>query len=344
METVKKTFPSPTRREFIKQGGQTLMALSLPFDLTKFSTFNMRTDENDSFDVIIIGGSYSGLAAGMALGRAVRRVLIIDSGKPCNRQTPHSHNFITQDGKTPMEIVTLARQQVEKYETVKFLSGLAIAGTKTEGGFDIQIVTGDTFRARKIIFATGVRDIMQNIPGYSECWGISVLHCPYCHGYEIRNEPTGILGNGEYGFEFASLIFNWTNDLTLFTNGKSTFTSEQNAKLESHQIKIVEVEIERLEHENGHLQKIIFKDSTTTHIKALYTRSPFEQHSTIPEALGCKLTDDGYIKVDGSQKTSVPGVFACGDNTTRMRTVANAIGMGTTTGMMVNKEIVLEEF
>ncbi len=343
METVKKIFPSPTRREFIKQGGQALMALSLPFDLTKFSIFNMKTDKKD-FDVIIIGGSYSGLAAGMALGRAVRRVLIIDSGKPCNRQTPHSHNFITQDGKTPSEIATLAKQQVEKYETVRFLSGLAIAGTKTEIGFDIQIATGDTFSARKIIFATGVKDIMQNIPGYAECWGISVLHCPYCHGYEIRKERTGILGNGEYGFEFASLIFNWTNDLTLFTNGKSTFTREQNAKLESHHIKIVEAEIDRLEHANGHLQKIIFKDGTTKPIKALYARSPFEQHSTIPKALGCELTDDGYIKVDGSQKTSVHGVFACGDNTTRMRTVANAVGMCTTTGMMVNKEIAFEEF
>ncbi len=296
------------------------------------------------FDVILIGGSYSGLAAGMALGRALRKVLIIDNGQPCNEQTPLSHNFITQDGRAPKEISALAKQQVERYDTVKFLNGMATNGTKTENGFAIQMATGEKFTAKKIIFATGIRDIMPNINGYAECWGISVLHCPYCHGYEIRNERTGVLGNGEYVFEFSILISNWTKDLTLFTNGKSSLTVEQTSKLRKHNIEIVETEIEKLEHTNGHLQKIIFKDGTTTPIKALYARSPFEQHSNIPESLGCEITVDGYIKVDTFQKTTVHGVFACGDNTSRMRTVANAVGTCTTTGMMVNKEIILEEF
>jgi thioredoxin reductase len=296
------------------------------------------------FDVIIIGGSYSGLAAGMSLGRALKKVLIIDSGKPCNSQTPHSHNFITQDGKTPAEIATLAKQQVEKYDTVAFFNGLAMNGTKTENGFSVQAESGETFHAKKLIFATGVKDIMPDIEGYESCWGISVLHCPYCHGYEVRNERTGVLGNGEIGVEFTTLISNWTKDLTLFTNGPSTLTSEQTAKLESHTIKIVETEIEKVEHTNGYLQKIIFKDGTSSSIKALYARNPFEQHCKIPESLGCELTEDGYIKVDPFQKTSIPGIFACGDNTARMRAVANAVAMGTTAGAMVNREIVSEEF
>lgn len=296
------------------------------------------------FDVIIVGGSYSGLAAGMALGRALRQVLIIDSGRPCNRQTPHSHNFITQDGSKPAEIRALARQQVEKYDTVKFFDGLATHGVSTGSGFEIRAASGDTFRAKKLIFASGIQDIMPDINGYAECWGISVLHCPYCHGYEVRNETTGILGNGEYGFEFSVLISNWTKDLTLFTNGASTLTEAQTAKLASHHIRIVENEIMSLEHSRGYLQKIIFKDNTTASVKALYTRAPFVQHSTIPENLGCQLTEDGYLKTDAFQKTSVPGVFACGDNTSRLRTVANAVATGTTAGMMVNKELVVEEF
>jgi len=300
--------------------------------------------DSKHFDVIIIGGSYSGLAAGMALGRALRQVLIIDSGKPCNEQTPHSHNFITQDGKTPKEIATLSKQQVEKYDTVKFFNGLAKAGVKTEKGFTIHTASGETFSAKKIIFATGVRDIMQNITGYAECWGISVLHCPYCHGYEVRNERTGILGNGEYGFEFSTLISNWTKDLTLFTNGAAAMTLEQTTKLESRNIKIVETEIEKLGHTNGLLQKIIFKDGTITSIKVLYARSPFVQHCAIPKTLGCELTNEGYIIADAFQKTTTPGVFACGDNTTKIRTAANAIAMGTTAGMMANKEIVFGEF
>lgn len=296
------------------------------------------------FDVIIIGGSYSGLAAGMALGRALRQVLIIDSGNPCNKQTPYSHNFITQDGKTPADIALLARQQVEKYGTVKFMNGLAVRGSKVEKGFEIKVGSGETFSAKKLIFATGIKDSIPNIDGVKECWGISVLHCPYCHGYEVKNESTGVLGNGEKGFEFVSLISNWTKDLTLFTNGKSALTTNQAAKLDSHRIKLIETEIERLEHTHGQLQNIVFKDGTTSPIKAFYAPSPFEQHCGIPEALGCELIDEGYLKTDSIQRTSVHGVYACGDNSTRLRTVANAVAMGTTAGMMINKEIVLEEF
>jgi len=297
-----------------------------------------------NFDVIIVGGSYSGLAAGMALGRALRDVLIIDSEEPCNKQTPYSHNFITHDGKTPGEIATLSKQQVEKYKTVTIFNGLATKGTRTEKGFEIQTASGDTFNAKKLIFATGIRDIMSDINGFRECWGISVLHCPYCHGYEVRNESTGVMGNAETGFEFTSLISNWTKDLTLFTNGKSTLTVDQIAKLASHRIEIQEKEIYRLEHVNGHLQKIVFKDGTTSAVKVLYAPRPFEQHCNIPIDSGCELTDEGYIKTDPIQRTSIHGIYACGDSTTRIRTVANAVAMGTTAGMMVNKEIVLEEF
>ena len=300
--------------------------------------------DSKQFDVIIVGGSYSGLAAGMALGRALRQVLIIDNGKPCNRQTPHSHNFITQDGKTPKEIATLARQQVEMYKTVTFFNGLATNGVKTDNGFEIQTATGETFGAKKLIFATGIKDIMPDIEGYAECWGISVLHCPYCHGYEVRNERTGILGNGKYGFEFSMLISNWTKDLTLFTNGNSTLTDEQTAKLKRHNIKISETEIKKLEHSNGNIQNVIFSDGTKSSIKAIYASSLFEQHCPIPETMGCELTEQGYIKVDPLLQTTVHGIYASGDNTTRMRTVANAVAMGTTAGIMVNKEIIEEEF
>lgn len=300
--------------------------------------------ERKKFDVIIIGGSYSGLAAAMALGRALRQVLIIDSGKPCNASTPHSHNFLTQDGNAPATIATIAKQQVEKYNTVHFFKGLATHGVKNEYGFEIHTAAGEIFYARKLIFATGIRDILPGIDGFAACWGISVLHCPYCHGYEVSNQKTGILGNGEYGYELSRLISNWTNDLTLFTNGMSTLMAEQKEQLVKHRIKIVEKEVERLEHINGYLQNIIFRDGTKYSVKALYAPGPFEQHCLIPKSLGCELTGDGYIKVDPFQETTVEGVFACGDNIAKMRTLANAVATGTTAGMMVNKKIIFEEF
>ncbi|MBF2708077.1 NAD(P)/FAD-dependent oxidoreductase [Flavobacterium soyangense] len=300
--------------------------------------------DNKKFDVIIVGGSYSGLAAGMALGRALKEVLIIDSGKPCNAQTPHSHNFLTQDGKTPAAIATLAKQQVEDYDTVTFFNGLATNGKKTDNGFEIQVTSGETFEANKLIFATGIKDEMPDIEGFSDCWGISMLHCPYCHGYEVRDEKTGIFGNGEHGNELAKLISNWTNDLTLYTNGKSTLTNVQSEKLEKHQINIVENEIERLEHSNGYLQNIIFKDGSKAEVKAMYSRNSFAQHCSIPEALGCELNEEGYIKVNPFQETTVEGIFACGDSTTRIRTVANSVAMGTTAGMTASKKMILEQF
>lgn len=301
-------------------------------------------ENKNQYDVIIIGGSYAGLSAAMALGRALRKVLVIDSGDPCNKQTPLSHNFLTNDGKPPAEIAAIAKEQLKLYDTLSFLDDLVIDGTKKHEGFEIKMRSGKILVARKLIFATGIKDTMPAIPGFADCWGISVLHCPYCHGYEVRHQKTGILANGETGFELSSLISNWTQDLTLYTGGKSELRKEQRAKLEQHKISIVEDEIKELEHNKGHLQNIVFKNGRKAPVKALYARLPFEQHSDIPLSLGCELTPEGYIKIDPAQRTTVAGVFACGDNTTKMRTVANAVSMGTATGLMVNKELIEEEF
>ena len=299
---------------------------------------------NSTFDVIIVGGSYSGLAAAMALGRALKKVLIIDDGKPCNLQTPHSHNFLTNDGKTPAEIAALANLEVRAYDTVTIFNGTAVNGNKTEKGFQIQVASGESFAAKKLIFATGVKDMLPAIDGLAACWGISVIHCPYCHGYEVRYEKTGILGNGEIAFDFTRLISNWTKDLTIFTNGASALTPGQREKLQQHQIGIVEEEIERMEHHNGHLRNIIFKNGSKCSIRAVYAASPFEQRCKTPELLGCDLTEEGYIKIDDFQETSIKGVFAIGDNATKMRTVANAVAMGTTAGMTISKKMILDEF
>lgn len=302
----------------------------------------MKSPEN--FDVVVIGGSYSGLASAMALGRSLRKTLVIDSGVPCNRQTPYSHNFITQDGRPPLAIAADARKQVEQYPTVTFINDWADSVMKTPSDFRIETRSGRQFLARKIILATGVKDVMPDIPGFAECWGISVLHCPYCHGYEVRNEKTGILGNGDYAFEFAQLISNWTRDVIVFTNGPSTLTNDQIERLSRHGIRIIEIRVVALKHNAGALANITFADKSSIQLSVLYSRPPFVQHSGIPESLGCELNSDGYIQVDASQKTTVAGVYACGDNATRIRTVANAVAMGTTAGMMVNRELVAENF
>lgn len=302
----------------------------------------MRYSKN--FDAIIVGGSYAGLSVAMTLGRSMRNVLIIDSGLHCNRQTPHSHNFITQDGEKPIVIAEKAKTQVLKYDTVKLLNDLAISGRNTESGFVITTQTGKEFNAKKLIFATGIKDIMPDIKGFSECWGISVIHCPYCHGYEFRNQKTGIFSNGEKAFHLASLVNNLTENITILTSGKAGFTAEQTEKLNKHNIQVIEKEITEIEHAIGHIKNIIFKDGSKMNFDALYSSVPFTQHSDIPVSLGCELTAYGYIKVDNFQKTSINGVFACGDNASPIRSVSNAVYSGGITGSMVNKELTDEQF
>lgn len=207
-----------------------------------------------NFDVIIVGGSYSGLSAAMSLGRSLRQVLVIDSGLPCNRQTPYSHNFITQDGEKPAVISAKAKLQVALYKTIHFYNGLAVEAVKRENGFEISTESGEVFSARKVLFATGVKDLLPEIKGFADCWGISVLHCPYCHGYEVKNERTAIIANGEMAFEYSKLISNWTKDLRLCTNGKSTLTLDQVEALKKHGITLFDDEIEAFEHTNGYVE------------------------------------------------------------------------------------------
>lgn len=298
----------------------------------------------NQYDVIIIGGSYAGLSSAMSLGRSLRKVLVIDSGKPCNEQTPHSQNFLTQDGKTPKEISTIARQQVEKYSTIKFYEGFATSGIKTENGFEITTKNGDKFESKKLIFATGIIDEIPNIKGFKECWGISLIHCPYCHGYEFRNKKTGIIANGDRGFHIASLINNLTQDLTIFTRGKADFTDEQLQKFRQNNIEIIENEIEELRHQNGMVESLILSDGKVLNFEAVYGAFPFKQHSDIPESLGCEMTEIGHIKIDQFQKTNVTGLLACGDNSSPMRSVANAVYTGNLAGAMVNAELTADSF
>lgn len=300
--------------------------------------------EQKSFDVIIIGGSYSGLSAAMSLGRSLRQVLVIDSGLPCNRQTPHSHNFITQDGEKPAVISAKAKLQVDLYKTVHFYNGLAVKAFRKENGFEVSTESGEIFSGRKILFATGVKDLLPEINGFADCWGISVLHCPYCHGYEVKNEKTAVIANGEMAFDFAKLISNWTKDLRLCTNGKSTLTLEQTEILKKHGVQIFEEEIDSFDHKEGYVENIIFKNQEKAAVKAIYARPPFEQHCPLPADLGCDINEQGLLKVDFMQKTNITGVYASGDCTTQMRSVVIAVSTGSFAGTVINKDLIDEDF
>jgi len=299
-------------------------------------------NESQKYDVIIVGGSYAGLSAALALGRAIRKVLVIDSGKPCNQQTPHSHNFLTQDGNTPAGIAAQGKLEVMKYPTVGFLDDVVTKVSGENNDFEVFTASGTIEKARKLIFSTGVKDLMPEIPGFTSCWGISVIHCPYCHGYEYRDQVTGILANGDTAFEMALLIYNWAKQLTIFTNGESELTDEQVERLGLININVVEKTFREISHKEGYVKHIVFTDHSTHALDALYARPPFQQHCLVPQQMGCEINASGYIGIDEFQRTSIAGVFAAGDNTSRLRSVSAAVAAGGKAGAFINHELITE--
>ena len=230
------------------------------------------------------------------------------------------------------------------YNTVEFIHDVAAYATKVATGFEVVFQSGKKVLASKLIFATGITDLLPDIPGFSVCWGISVVHCPYCHGYEYRGRKTAVLANGETAIHYAMLVGNLTGDLEIFTHGKAEFTAAQMEKLQKHNIVVRETEVVEIEHDNGHLKNVVTACGDKFSFDVLYHRPPFKQHCDIPQSLGCELNEQGYLKVDSVMKTTVEGIYACGDNASMMRSVANAVSAGNFAGAAVNRELSVERF
>lgn len=290
-------------------------------------------------DAIIIGGSYSGLSAALAMGRSLRKILVLDNGLPCNRQTPETHNFLTHDGKRPQLIREEAARQVLAYPSVRLYPGKAVQADAREDHFRIVTQKDEYFYAYKLLLATGLEDLLPAIPGFAPCWGVSILHCPYCHGYEVRGQPTAILASGQFALHYARLLRNWTDDLIVLTNGLP-LNPEEAGQLARLGIAVREAPIERMDEKDGRLKSIHFLQGEPLDISVVYAHIPFRQHSELPAQLGCVLTEQGHIRVDGFQRTSVPGVFAAGDNASPIRAIAPAVASGMMAGVAINMELI----
>ena len=242
------------------------------------------------------------------------------------------------------EINALAKEQTLKYDTVTFIEDLATKGVKSDSGFQVTTASGNEFFSQKLIFATGIKDLLPDIEGFAACWGKSIVHCPYCHGYELRHRKTAIYADVHKAMHLAPLVRNLTDDLTLIVPPNSTFEQEELQLLDRNNIVVTDAEIQKIEHQNGQLQSIVFSDGTKQAFDGLYAGLPFEQHSSIPEDLGCNFTEQGHIEVDAFCKTSIEGLYACGDNSSMMRSVANAVYSGNIAGAIVNMELANERF
>ncbi|RZK60618.1 MAG: NAD(P)/FAD-dependent oxidoreductase [Hymenobacter sp.] len=292
-------------------------------------------------DVLIIGGSYAGLSAALALGRARRTVLVLDSRRPRNRFTPHAHNLLLHDGDAPADLAARARQQVAAYPTVQLLEAQATtAAQQPDGTFEVATEAHGTFRARRLLLATGLRDELPPVSGFAECWGKSVIHCPFCHGYEVADQPTGIWNNGDEVGHQVRMLRNWTRELTVFTNGPATFGPEVHQLLATHGLALEETPVAALLHQGGQLTALRLADGREHPLPVLYARLPAQQSSSLGQQLGCALTEQQLLRINETNQTTVPGVYAAGDCCSALPQLALAIAAGNLVGATLSRELI----
>ncbi|KAA3441714.1 thioredoxin reductase [Mesorhizobium sp. SARCC-RB16n] len=295
------------------------------------------------YDLAVVGGSFAGLSAAIQAARARRNVLVIDAGQPRNRFAAHSHGFLGQDGRTPGAILDDARRQLLAYPTARLVTARAdkaIANNSSD--FEITTDGGETFGAARLVLATGVRDLLPEVPGLAEQWGETVLHCPYCHGYEVSGGPLGVLATGPMSMHQAQLISDW-GDVTLFGNGLIEPDAEEMLALESKNVRFEPATVSELSEDGSGGLVVHLDGSRKAGVKAIFTAPRNMMASPLAEQLGCGFKDGllgPMISVDDRQQTTIPGVYAAGDAARAMHNIAFAVSGGTFAGVCAHQSLV----
>ena len=307
-------------------------------------------------DVVIVGGGPAGLAAAQTLGRVRRDVLLLDSGEPRNASSPAMHNFFTRDGTPPAEMRAIARAELAEYATVRIRDeAVDSARRQADGTFHVALAGGETVRTRRILLATGVRDELPPIDGLGALWGRAALHCPYCHGYEVRDAPLAVIGGTPDRARLALHLTRLSDDVVLCRNGAETpLDPDLRALLLAQGIGIREEPVVRVREEGcaagePHV-RITFADGTALDRGALFVHGGMVQRSALAAELGCAMFGDGLVDVDDMGRTTVPGVSAAGDMARRASmlgpaaAVIAAAASGTMAAVMLDQDLVGEAF
>ncbi|MGK7377360.1 NAD(P)/FAD-dependent oxidoreductase [Planococcus sp. 1R117A] len=296
-------------------------------------------------DCAVIGGGPAGLNASLVLGRSRRKTILFDDDNPRNAVTSESHGFMTRDGIDPKELRRIAQEELGKYPDVKIEKQRVQSIHKENGLFQIETVNGDAFKAKKIILATGFKEILPNIERVEEFYGTSLFSCPFCDGWEMRDRPLAVIAETPRGYHLAKVASNWTEDLIVCTNGKQIFSAEEKRTLENNGIQIYEQEILSLIGEKGFIEKIAFADGTVVACEGGFIAPRWEQATSFGLSLGCKLNSQGGIEADGLKRTAVEGVYACGDTLIAGASqLIIAAGEGSMAALSVNAAFIEEKF
>ncbi|MDZ4699435.1 MAG: NAD(P)/FAD-dependent oxidoreductase [Rhodothermales bacterium] len=298
------------------------------------------------FDAIVIGGGPAGLSAALALGRSRRRVLVAASGPTRNASAEASHNVFTRDGTPPAELLRIGREQLAPYDVV-IREEWAVRAVRIREMVMVMFASGERVDARGIVLATGVRDILPEVPGLAERWGRGVFHCPYCHGWEVGGRPLAVYGRGldpARTLHLCRLIRGWSSDVILFTDGPAELPAADRARIERNGIVVREERIERLTGEGGELEAVVLEGGVVVPRGGLIVSPEQELRSDLPKQLGCPLTTHGRVEAGIGGQTAVPGVFVAGDIAPGMQSVVSAMASGTLAGAMLNHYLLEEEF
>jgi thioredoxin reductase len=292
-------------------------------------------------DVIIIGGSFAGLAAATQLGRARRDVLVLDTGAPRNRFAPHSHGFFSRDGEPPLDLLAEARRQLARYASTEVRSARAVGANQVDAGFDVELDSGEHLSARKLILAHGMTDDLSVLPeGAEACWGKSVFFCPYCHGYEFADQKLGLLLRHGDALLMAQLYREWTGDLTIFTNGAAIDATVRET-LVTMGVTLIDDTVLTFEHDNGDLRAVTTGAGSVS-IDALFTHPPARFSTDIGVQLGCETKDGalGPFFVTGDWKeTNIAGVLAAGDIARPAPNITYAVADGVAAGTFAHRSL-----
>jgi thioredoxin reductase len=296
-----------------------------------------------SLDAVVVGGGPAGLSAALILGRMRRRVLLLDTDAPANAVSKAMHGFLSRDGTPPAEVRRVAVEQLAPYPTVELRSLAVRSAGRVSGGFEIALEDGSQVAARRLLLAHGMRYDLPQVEGVSELWGERIFHCPYCHGWEVRDRPIAVYGRGEKSVHQALMLSALSDDVVLLCDGDSETAAERRERLDAAGVELVEDQVERVEESGSELRVTFTTDRPPLARHALFIRPDLSLASDLAVSLGAALTEVGSVETDGSGQSSVPGLYAAGDAGTPVQSVAVATGSGARAAYAMNAELVMED-
>jgi thioredoxin reductase len=295
----------------------------------------------DAFDVVIIGGGAAGLSAALVLARARRRVLVVDSGAPRNGPAAHMHGFLSRDGMPPRDLLAVGRAEVEGYGAT--ITSAAVTGlVRVDDGFEVVTGGGERLAARRLLVATGLRDELPDVPGLQERWAKDVLHCPYCHGWEVRDQQLGVIWNGPETARFAQIVRQWTKAIILFVPA-GALGDDQRSQLAARGIDLVEGVVAEVLVEDDHVSGVRMADGRVVRREALFVPPRLVPNNDLLNQLECDTDEHDWVVTGLFGATSAPGVWVAGNVANPRAQVITAAGEGSAAAIAINADLVDED-